>query len=133
MTLTLWGAYHRVVRPLEQHSLTVHVTLDRSAEPSAVIEAEGLVARGNARLEARREGFAIAYRMRFLDDRGKPCRLELAQRLGGGTLRTWTELTGTLRDDDAGPWGTVRLRVDYRDLRIRTLLSAVGGVRRIIM
>lgn len=133
MTLTLWGAYHRLVRPLEQRSLTVHVLLGRSAEPLAVIEAEGLVVRGNARLEARRVGFALEYRMSFLDDSGRPCGLELMQRFGGGTLRTWTELAGTLRGDDAVSWGAARLRLDYRDLELRTLLEAVGGMRKIII
>jgi hypothetical protein len=132
VTLTLWGAYHRLVRPLEQRSLTVHVTLERSAEPAAVIEAEGLVAHGNARLEARRSGFALEYRMRFLDDDRQPCRLELVQRFGGGTLRTWTELIGTLAGDDAVPWGAARLRVDYRDLEVGTLIETIGRVRRII-
>lgn len=128
MTLTLWGAYHRLVRPLEQRSLAVHVSLDRSAEPAAVVDAEGVVAQGNARLEARRAGLAIEYRVSFTDDRGEPCRLELVQRFGGWTLRTWTELAGTLCGADAVPWGSARLRLDYRDLQLATLLSATRRV-----
>jgi hypothetical protein len=133
VTLTLSGAYHRLVRPLEQRRLTVHVSLDGSAEPQALIEAEGLVTLASVRLDARPLGFSLEYRMRFLDDGGEPCRLELVQHLGGWTLRTWTELSGMLWRDDAAPWGVARLRVDYRDLRFRTLLGATGILRKIIM
>jgi hypothetical protein len=132
VTLTLWGAYHRLVRPLEQRSLAVHIALDRSVDPAAIVEAEGLVTRAGARIEASRTGATIAYRLLFSDERGDPWRLDLVQHLEGRTLRTWTELAGTLRSDDRAPWGSARLRVDYRDVSLRALLDAFRTIERII-
>ena len=132
MTLTLWGAYHRLVRPLEQRSLAVHVSIDPAADIVAVIDAEGLVANGKARVRWRRSGRTVDYRMDFLDDRGEPCRLELGQRCEGFSLSAWTELAGTLRGHGAAAWGNARVRVDYRDLEPSTLFEAVRLAAKII-
>jgi len=132
VTLTLWGAYHRLVRPLEQRRLTVHVSIDRAGELGAVIDAEDLVVNGRARVEWRRSGFTVDYRMHFFDDRGEPCRFDLVQRLDDWTLRAWTELSGTLRRGDAAAWGSARLRVDYRDLSPRTLIEIVRGAKKVV-
>ena len=132
MTLTLWGAYHRLVRPLEQRSLVVHVSIDRPAELTAVVEAEGLVAEGKASVEWRRSGFIVDYRIHFLDDRGARCTLELVQRFDDWTLRACTELDGTLRDGDATAWGRARLRIDYRELGLGSVFEALGSAREII-
>jgi hypothetical protein len=104
--------------------------MDGAAEMGAVIDAEGLVANGTARLHWHRSGFALQYRIAFSDDLGAPCRLELVQRFDGRTLCTCTELTGTLRGDGEA-WGNACLRVDYRDLSLGAIWDAVRSLRRI--
>jgi hypothetical protein len=104
--------------------------MDRNAELGAVIDAEGLVVHGKARVDWRRSGFAVHYRMDFCDDRGEPCRLELVQRFDEWTLRACTELAGTLSGKDA-TWGNACLRLDYRELSLGTLWDVTRTLREI--
>jgi hypothetical protein len=114
VNLTLWGAYHRLVRPLEQRSLAVHLSFDPPATLRAVIDAEELAAHASAHVETRRSGFVLRHRVTFADDTGDRHVLELVQRLGDWTLRGWTELTGTIARDGDAAWGRACLRLDYR-------------------
>jgi hypothetical protein len=122
VNFTLWGAYHRIDRPLEPRRLAIHLRAESLPPLEVVVEADDLASGAPADFEVGRSGFSMKYALRFSDDRGRPCCLELTHPVHGRTLRDVTELSGDLTGHpDSGAerlpsrLGRAIVRLDYRD------------------
>ena len=133
MSITLWGEYHPPASPLAQRRLSVSIHTKRGTVAfggrviaaqrdeadhafDAIVDAEDLVAQARAVVAVGRSSLALEYEIAFEDGRGAPYTLELVQRFDDTTLRTLTELSGTLLDAERLIVANARLRIDYRDL-----------------